>query len=213
MGDHGVCNTEAAHFHTAETSRGKSSGNFAHALTIVQFFRSGFGIQRFIDILRNYYCYASEDPFEGLKSPESRPTTKRRLNDDELRVIQWNILHSIGLMLNESVEFEEVQAIVHFLQECTDSIQLIGILRLLFDLLSKPVKNLLHHLENLGGIRPLLCLLYKKDENIRIMDYKVIGTTNLIQLTLTSSLRKITATISPKVQAKVVGRLWMFVRE
>ena len=68
-----------------------------------------------------------------------------------------------------------IHSIVYFLQECTDSIQLIGVLRLLFELLSKPVKNVLHHLENLGGIRPLVCLLHKQNENVRQMAVKVIG--------------------------------------
>jgi hypothetical protein len=131
-------------------------------------------VQRFIDILRNYYCTSEES--ESSKGPDNRYI----LSEEELRAIQLNILHALALILADSIEFEEVQSIIYFLQECTDTLQLVGILRLLYDLLNKPVKNLVNHLENLGGIKPLVCLLYKKDEAVKMMDLKVIGLVVLV---------------------------------
>jgi hypothetical protein len=77
-------------------------------------------------------------------------------------------------MIGESIEFEETQFIVYFLQDCAESLQLVDGLRLLFNMLCKPVKFLMNHLETLGGLKVLLCGV-SKDEGLREMTLKTIG--------------------------------------
>ena len=72
-----------------------------------QFFRLAFGVQRFIDILRNYYSISEES---DIKSPESaRSTAGRRLTEDDLKALQHSLLKSVGHLLSESIELEELQ--------------------------------------------------------------------------------------------------------
>lgn len=97
---------------------------------------------------------------------------------EDLREIRKDILLILETLIrgSEIIEANEVEAFVLFFQECVDGYQLVDVLLLLFKLLiEKPVKNLVHHLEALGGTKPFFELIYKQNDQVREAATKVIG--------------------------------------
>ncbi|PRP84623.1 BEACH domain-containing protein [Planoprotostelium fungivorum] len=140
-------------------------------------FRSLFGIQFFLDIIRNYYWTPEESKRNSENSVDMKNSLLRTLTPEECRIMRGYLLHCIDLMLSvdHSIDFNETTAFVHMVQDCTDPDILEDILQLLGQLLAKPTKNLVVHLDTLGAIRPFLSLLYKPSEVVKIQTIRVTG--------------------------------------
>jgi len=138
-----------------------------------QLFRKHFGVQLFLDILRNYYWFNEETPDAQFKI---FGTGSRSLTETQIRALRHHLLQCIESILVDTVELEEIQSIIFFLQDCTESNQLVDGLKLVFNLLSvkPPIKMLLTHLETLGGLKVFICGISRMG-SVCVMSYKVIG--------------------------------------
>jgi hypothetical protein len=134
-----------------------------------------------LDLLHNYYWVTEES--------EVKVTKNRNLTTEEISAIRRELLNTLDSII-VSITLEETQAIVYFLQESNDALQLCDVLQLLYSLLHKQIKQLTIHLETLGGLRPFYCLIYKQNESVREMSIKVIG--KYLQL-------------SPKLKTKILN--------
>eukprot|EP01117_Protostelium_nocturnum_P013834 TRINITY_DN5207_c0_g1_i1.p1 TRINITY_DN5207_c0_g1~~TRINITY_DN5207_c0_g1_i1.p1 ORF type:complete len:2330 (-),score=855.46 TRINITY_DN5207_c0_g1_i1:20-6229(-) len=134
-----------------------------------EIFRSLFGFQYFLDIVRNYYWSTEES--------DVKTSLNRTLSPEELTTIRRYLLACIDLMVStdNSMDVSEVSCFVHLVQDCSDSSILEDVLRVIAILLSKPTKNLVIHLDSLGGLRPFLSLLFKQSEAVKVQTLRVIG--------------------------------------
>src|SRR5437899_2976557 len=125
-----------------------------------QFFRKQFGVQLMLDGLRNYYYWKEDSDYKY--------SSNRSLNELQLKQIRGYLLHvslatryalsisccaninicpvqAIELMIADTIELDEVQSIIYFIQDCTESLQLVDVLTLLYFLIAKEVKHIMVH--------------------------------------------------------------------
>lgn len=143
--------------------------------------RKLIGVQRVLDILRWFYWF-NEDPYsnmgkETICNPMTGAPLGKRPNAEDTRKIRGLLLSLIKAMVGNTITLDEVNAILNFLLNCSDSGQLVDMLQMLFELMFTGGSNLaiFEHLFNSNGLDILVSLLSNTDEQVRIIVLHCIG--------------------------------------
>jgi hypothetical protein len=137
-------------------------------------------VQTMLDMMRWFYWYTKENKYSLGTEQICNPVTKECLGQRpiardvaDIRVLLFSLVKS---MVGNSITQEEVECMIRFLSDCADNLQLVDMLKFLFELmLSNNGSSIAEYIANCGGYEVLIQLLKNKDENVRIFALKCIG--------------------------------------
>lgn len=104
-----------------------------------QRFRKLIGVQMLMDMMRWFYWYTKENKYSLGTEQICNPVTKECLGQRppakevaDIRVLLFSLVKS---MVGSSITHDEVECIIRFLSDCADHLQLVDVLKFLFELM------------------------------------------------------------------------------